>query len=68
MATCCWLVTTNALHPDLRNFRKARCRRQPEADWIYSEQPFAAAREQLTAYFAGDLKEFDLPLRPGGTF
>lgn len=25
------------------------------------------AVEQLTAYFAGDLKEFDLPTRPGGS-
>ena len=27
----------------------------------------AAAAEQLTAYFARELKEFDLPLDPGGT-
>lgn len=27
----------------------------------------AEAARQLTAYFAGDLHEFDLPLRPGGT-
>jgi methylated-DNA-[protein]-cysteine S-methyltransferase len=25
------------------------------------------AARQLTAYFAGELQEFDLPLRPGGT-
>lgn len=55
----------DALH--LIGFPEGAMRRQPEADWIYSEQPFAAAREQLTAYFDGDLKEFDLPLRPGGT-
>lgn len=29
--------------------------------------PFAETARQLAAYFAGDLKEFDLPLRPGGT-
>ena len=31
------------------------------------EPVLAEAARQLTAYFAGDLKEFDLPLRPGGT-
>jgi len=30
-------------------------------------EPFAAAAEQLTAYFAGRLTRFSLPLRPGGT-
>ncbi|MDT0405673.1 MULTISPECIES: methylated-DNA--[protein]-cysteine S-methyltransferase [Streptomyces] len=29
--------------------------------------PFAEAREQLTAYFSGELKEFTLPLRLHGT-
>jgi methylated-DNA-[protein]-cysteine S-methyltransferase len=29
--------------------------------------PFAAAREQLDAYFAGELEAFDLPLAPHGT-
>lgn len=29
--------------------------------------PFAQAREQLDAWFAGDLTEFDLPLDPVGT-
>ncbi|NEA86340.1 methylated-DNA--[protein]-cysteine S-methyltransferase [Streptomyces sp. SID9913] len=31
------------------------------------DAPFAEAREQLSAYFAGELKEFTLPLRPHGT-
>ncbi|WP_432056319.1 methylated-DNA--[protein]-cysteine S-methyltransferase [Streptomyces sp. bgisy022] len=31
------------------------------------DTPFAEAREQLSAYFAGELKEFTLPLRPHGT-
>jgi methylated-DNA-[protein]-cysteine S-methyltransferase len=30
-------------------------------------QPFAAAAEQLTEYFAGRRTEFDLPLAPAGT-
>jgi len=32
-----------------------------------ADEPFAAAAEQLAAYFAGRLTRFSLPLRPGGT-
>lgn len=42
------------------------CRR-PEPDWIRSEKPFVNARKQLTAYFDGTRKDFDLPLNPAGT-
>lgn len=31
-----------------------------------TEEPFAAASTQLAAYFAGELREFDLPLAPRG--
>lgn len=30
------------------------------------EEPFAAAARQLAAYFAGELRDFDLPLAPRG--
>ncbi|HLL32455.1 MAG TPA: methylated-DNA--[protein]-cysteine S-methyltransferase [Streptomyces sp.] len=36
-------------------------------DWRADAGPFREAAEQLAAYFAGDLKEFDLPLRAHGT-
>ncbi|MFE9664816.1 methylated-DNA--[protein]-cysteine S-methyltransferase [Streptomyces sp. NPDC005955] len=32
-----------------------------------ADEPFRAAREQLVAYFAGELTAFRLPLRPAGT-
>lgn len=51
----------------LIGFPEGSMRREPEPDWIYSERPFGAAREQLTAYFDGNLQSFDLKLRPGGT-
>ncbi|MEV6180235.1 methylated-DNA--[protein]-cysteine S-methyltransferase [Streptomyces sp. NPDC052016] len=35
--------------------------------WRHDPGPFRAAEEQLAAYFAGDLKEFRLPLRADGT-
>jgi methylated-DNA-[protein]-cysteine S-methyltransferase len=42
-------------------------RRDPDDNWIYNEKPFAAARQQLTEYFAGERQEFDLPLKLRGT-
>ena len=35
--------------------------------WKRADEPFAAAREQLGEYFAGERTEFDLPLAPDGT-
>jgi methylated-DNA-[protein]-cysteine S-methyltransferase len=32
-----------------------------------ADEPFASAAAQLTAYFAGELTAFDLPLAPAGT-
>lgn len=51
----------------LVGFPEGSMRREPEAEWIYNEKPFAAAREQLTEYFAGQRKEFDIPLHLSGT-
>jgi methylated-DNA-[protein]-cysteine S-methyltransferase len=51
----------------LVGFPEGSMRREPESDWIFSDKPFAAAREQLTAYFAGERKTFDLKLNPVGT-
>jgi methylated-DNA-[protein]-cysteine S-methyltransferase len=51
----------------LVGFPEGSMRRDPEPDWIYNEKPFAAARQQLTEYFAGERREFDLPLKLNGT-
>ena len=40
----------------LIGFPEGSMRREPEHDWIFSEKPFADAREQLAAYFAGERK------------
>jgi len=48
-------------------FPEGSMRRDPEQDWIYNEKQFADARQQLTEYFAGERKEFDLPLSLAGT-
>lgn len=54
-----------ALH--MIGFPEGSMRREPEEDWIYSDKPFARARDQLAAYFAGERQSFDLPLKPNGT-
>jgi methylated-DNA-[protein]-cysteine S-methyltransferase len=51
----------------LVSFPEGSMRRDPEDDWIYNEKPFALARQQLTEYFDGKRREFDLPLRLNGT-
>lgn len=48
-------------------FPKGAMRRDPETDWIYNEEPFDNAREQLAEYFSGERKEFDLALDLNGT-
>jgi len=51
----------------LIGFPQGKMRHDPEPDWIFNEQPLAAARQQLEEYFAGERKEFDLPLNLSGT-
>ena len=48
-------------------FPEGSMRRDPDPDWIYNEKRFANARQQLTEYFDGERKEFDLPLSLAGT-
>jgi methylated-DNA-[protein]-cysteine S-methyltransferase len=51
----------------LVSFPEGSMRRDPEPDWIYNEKPFTAVRQQLTEYFAGERRGFDLPLKLSGT-
>ena len=51
----------------LVSFPEGSMRRDPEPDWIYKEKPFGEARRQLAEYFAGERREFDLPLKLSGT-
>jgi methylated-DNA-[protein]-cysteine S-methyltransferase len=52
---------------EIVGFPRGAMRREPDTDWIYNEKPFAAVREQLNEYFAGERETFDLPLKLTGT-
>jgi methylated-DNA-[protein]-cysteine S-methyltransferase len=41
--------------------------RGPDASWRQSDASFAAVREQLAEYFAGERQQFDVPLKLVGT-
>ena len=48
-------------------FPKGVMRRDPEPDWIYNEEPLENARAQLTEYFSGQRRDFDLQVKLNGT-
>lgn len=56
-------------HQGLREiwFAQERHPKQAQADWIRAEAPLRFARLQLDEYFAGERKQFELPLHPIGT-
>lgn len=51
----------------LLGFPSGKMQRRHESQWAKDGAPFNDACVQLDAYFAGELKEFDLPLMPKGT-
>ncbi len=51
----------------LLGFPSGKMQRRHEAEWLKDRAPFIEACSQLDAYFAGELKEFDLALMPQGT-
>jgi len=53
--------------PDCGKATEHRHRRPVEKEWVRDEEPFAEAMRQLRAYFAGKLREFDLPVEMEGT-
>ncbi|MEU9446457.1 methylated-DNA--[protein]-cysteine S-methyltransferase [Streptomyces sp. NPDC048304] len=53
--------------PGQKGGRSAESLRNPGDGWRCDAGPFRAAAEQLAAYFAGELKDFRLPLSAHGT-
>jgi len=48
-------------------FAKGRSEKRPESSWKLNRKMFVRVVEQLRAYFAGELQEFDLKLEMRGT-
>ncbi len=61
------LVAGDADRLHLISFPSETRTNQPRADWRRDDRLFVAAFGQLSAYFAGELTQFDLPLRLAGT-
>lgn len=61
------LVTGNGEALTRLHMRTQKYGTRPQPDWQRDDRLFKAAREQLAAYFAGALQDFDLPLAPAGT-
>ncbi len=61
------LVAGDADGLSMIGFPHGAMRRAPEPDWIFNEKPLAEACRQLDEYFAGERREFDLPLHLSGT-
>lgn len=49
------------------HFMRGRTVLAPDPEWIESGGLFREAARQLAAYFAGERKEFSLPVKPAGT-
>lgn len=49
------------------HFQGGRDSIEPCAEWEKNHKPFREVVRQLEAYFAGNRRTFDLPLRPEGT-
>ncbi len=60
------LVRTAAGLAEIR-FLAGRDRHEPEPHWRKDRDAFRQEIDQLEAYFAGDLRQFDLRLAPAGT-
>jgi methylated-DNA-[protein]-cysteine S-methyltransferase len=55
------------LATDEAGLRKVLFGGEPQASWREDPAPLAETVRQLRAYFAGELRDFDLPLAPEGT-
>lgn len=67
----CWRMDTPigplVLAGDHEALRIIRFHGEQDESWIVDRAPFRTAIEQLKAYFAGKLTDFDLSLAPAGT-
>ena len=52
---------------ELLGFPTGSMARRPKPDWQRDDSAFAEVRKQLSAYFGGELRQFDVELAPAGT-
>ena len=49
------------------SFQSGKMHFQPKPDWQYNPATLSQAWQQIAAYFAGQLKQFDLAIAPNGS-
>lgn len=61
------LLAGDGVSLELISFPTGKAVRQPKPDWMRRNDAFKPVKEQLRAYFEGNLTCFDLKLKPQGT-
>lgn len=61
------LLAGDGIALNLISFPSGRATRLPQVDWMRRNDAFKPVKQQLAAYFAGELTDFNLVLAPKGT-
>ena len=61
------LLAGDGCNLQIIGFPEGKARTRHKDDWIRDDEKFIEVKQQLTAYFAGERKTFDLALAPQGT-
>ena len=61
------LLAGDGVSLELISFPTGQATRLPSADWMRRNDAFKPVKQQLAAYFAGELNTFSLALTPKGT-